>query len=113
MTETDGDQLALVRVLKAQNRALEQENQSLKGGGGGGTSGGMDGRLGKLEAQMEHVQSDLAKLAGVPVDIATIKSEMVTKEYLAGKFDGQLAKIGILVTIIATIFGAVIHLVSH
>ncbi|TZG25613.1 hypothetical protein [Sphingomonas montanisoli] len=40
---TEGtDQLALVRSLREQKSALEQENADLKRGGGGGTSGGMD-----------------------------------------------------------------------
>ena len=57
--------------------------QSLINSDGGGTSGGgMEARLAKLEAQTEHLQADMAKLASVPTDIATIKVEMVTKDYL-------------------------------
>ena len=84
------DQLALVRTLREQAHALQRENEALKGGGGGGTSDGVEARLGKLEAHMEHVQADLAKLASVPADVAGMKAEMVTKDYLNAAFDKHL-----------------------
>lgn len=109
------DQLAIVRALKEQTRTLQKENESLKGGSGDGTSGGMDGRLGKLEAQMEHVQADLGKLAGVPADLAALKVQvehLPTKDYLSEQLDKHLTKTGVIVAIIATIFGVVFKLIG-
>jgi hypothetical protein len=110
VAQNDGPSLELLQRL-----SLEQakELQRLKSAGGGGTSGdGMEPRLAKLEAQMEHVQADLAKLANVPVDIATIKGEMVTKDYLNSAFDKHLRwTLGIvgLMIAIATVINALVH----
>jgi hypothetical protein len=37
---------------------------SLKSGGGGGTSDGMEARVAKLEASVEHIQKDIAEIKG-------------------------------------------------
>jgi hypothetical protein len=39
---------------------------------------------------MQHVQADLGKLASVPADVAAMKAEMVTKDYLNNAFDKHL-----------------------
>lgn len=80
----------------------------LKGGGGGGTSGGMEARLAKLEAHVEHIQADLVKLAALPVDLATLKVQvenLPTKKDLDDKLETHLRKVGIVVAIISAIFG--------
>ncbi len=51
-------------------------------GDGHGNGGAMEPRIAKLEAHMEHVRAELAKLAAVPVDIATLKTKV---EHLPGK----------------------------
>jgi preprotein translocase subunit YajC len=60
----------------AEMRELREQLRALKEGGGNGTSGGMEARIAKLEAQMEHVRAELGKLASVPADIATVKERM-------------------------------------
>ena len=59
-------------------RALEDRLERLEtsGGNGGGTSDGMEPRLAKLEAQMEAVRADLARLALLPADVASIKERL-------------------------------------
>ena len=104
---------AKMQADSASRRGPPKTKAGLKGGGGGGTSGGgMEARLAKLEAQMEHVQSDLTKLAGVPVDIATIKGDMVTKTYLDRAFEKHLhwtlGIVGAMLTI-ATLIITFIH----
>lgn len=93
-----------LKLLQIQNMAQSEEIERLKNSSGGGTSGGgMEARLAKLEAQMEHVQSDLAKLASVPVDLAAVKAEFVTKDFLTSAFDRHLkwtlGIVGIMLTI--------------
>lgn len=68
-----------------QNRTFDEMAEAveaLKSGGGGGNSGGMEPRIAKLEAGVEHLQNDMrdAKL-----DLKTIQSEVAAvKERLAG-----------------------------
>ena len=61
---------------------LERDVADLKGAGGDGTFNGMEPRVAKLEAHMEHVRTELAKLADVPVDLAILKTKV---EHLPGK----------------------------
>jgi hypothetical protein len=63
-------------------RSAEPETPPLKGGSGDGTSGGMEARIAKLEAQMEGVRADLNKLSGVPVDLARVDERV---KHLPGK----------------------------
>lgn len=61
----------------------------LFGGGGGGTYDGMEPRVAKLEAHMEHVRADLAKLTNVPADLAELKAkvaELPTKDWIGSHF---------------------------
>jgi len=48
----------------------------LPGGGGGDNSGGVEARLAKLEASMDHVKADLGRLAGVPADLARVAERL-------------------------------------
>ena len=69
------DQIARLQrdLTEARTRLRETDDEStLQDGGGGGTFGGMEARLAKLEAHMEHVRGDLVKLADVPVQLATL-----------------------------------------
>jgi hypothetical protein len=98
----------IVEIRKGILEAVEDDQDSLNAGDGGGTSGGgMEARLAKLEAQMEHVQADLAKLASVPVDVAIIKSDMVTKDYLNSAFEKHLrwtlGIVGLMLTVATAI----------
>lgn len=73
----------------------------------GGDGGGMESRVAVLEAHMEHVRSDLAKLSGVPADLAALKEKvehLPTKDdlhKLSGSFTAKL--VGLLVAIAALI----------
>ena len=99
----------------ASRRTPAEEAASLKDGDGGGTSGGMEARLAKLEAQMEHVQADLAKLAGLPVDLAGLKVQvdnLPTKDYLKEQLESHLRKTGILFAIVGAIFGVAFKLIG-
>src|SRR4051812_18695630 len=50
-------------LLRMQNASLETKLASvLNSGGGGGTSGGMEPRIAKLEAAVEHIQKDIAEI---------------------------------------------------
>jgi hypothetical protein len=85
----------------------------LKGGEGGGTYDGMEARIAKLEAHMEHVQSDLAKLGGLPADIAGMKSDignLPTKDYLSQQFDVQFRWIIGVVTMVVAIVGLIVRM---
>ncbi|MEH3098853.1 hypothetical protein [Sphingomonas adhaesiva] len=64
----------LLRIVSVDNRVadIEATVANLRTGGGGGTSGGMEPRIAKLEAQMEAVRSDLGKLGSLPVDVARL-----------------------------------------
>ena len=46
-------------------------------GGGNGIPNDMEARVAKLEAHMEHVRSELGKLASLPADAATIKERLM------------------------------------
>lgn len=73
--------------------ALQQEVRALKEGGGGGTSGGMDGRVDRLE-------KDVADLR---VDMATVKENLrhlPSKPWMFTTLLGLLTAIGALVALI-------------
>lgn len=94
--------------LAEQRRQIEQQ---LKSSDAGGTSGGMEARIAKLEAHMEHVRDDLAKLQGIPVDVATLKSDvshLPTKGWMVGALGTSLAIIAALIA-----FAEKIHAVVH
>lgn len=61
------DQRAEIASLKRQ----------LNSRGGDGTSGGMEPRIAKLEAHMEHVRSELVKLAPLPVQIGRLEERVL------------------------------------
>lgn len=53
-----------------------QRERPLKPGGGDGTSDDMEARVAKLEAHVEHIRSELAKLSGMPTDLAVLKTRV-------------------------------------
>lgn len=57
------------------SQPIEDPDDTLKHGGGGGTSGGMEARLAKLEAHMEHVLADVSALKA---DVGKLKTDMAT-----------------------------------
>jgi hypothetical protein len=78
---------------------------SLKDGDGDGTSGGMEARIAKLEADMEHVKKSIDRLVDVPTKLAVLEERV---SHLPGK--------GFIVTAaIATIGGvtALMGLLQH
>ena len=76
---------------------LAEPELPLRGGGGGGTSGGMEPRVAKLEAHMEHVRAELSKLADLPADLATVKERLLhlpTKADMKVDVDGAIDRAG-------------------
>lgn len=69
-------------IARIERRQKEIKEMTLKSGGGGGTSDGMEARVAVLEAHVEHIRGELAKLAGVPTDVATLKERV---SHLPGK----------------------------
>ena len=63
------DELGAYRKLTQDNQRLARENQSLKQGGGGGTSGGMEGRVSRLEARFDKMVDETAEIR---VNLATL-----------------------------------------
>lgn len=55
---------------------MPQPELPLKGGGGGDNFGGMEARLAKLEASMDYVKADLARLSGVPAELARVSERL-------------------------------------
>lgn len=55
--------------------ALHIAATGLKSGDGGGNSGGMEARVAKLEAHMEHVLQDVSLMKA---DVGTLKTDMAT-----------------------------------
>ena len=89
--------LALVRKLREQNEALDREVASLKTGGGGGTSGGMEPRVAKLEAHVEHIRAEIGKLAPMPADLAAVRERLQhlpTKDEVKGAIDAATDRLG-------------------
>lgn len=65
-----------LEIVTEEYMARKLQEGALQNGSGGGTSGGMEARVAKLEAHMEHVRSDISKLADVPADLATLKERI-------------------------------------
>jgi len=80
--------------------------------GGGGTPSGMEARLAKLEAQMDHVQADLAKLSGLPVAMAEIKTRLDAlpdKDWVGAKMRNWVGG-GVAFLTLVTIAAKFVHL---
>lgn len=80
---------------------MYRQKRSLKDGNGDGTFDGMEARVAKLEAHVEHIRDDLGKLAGVPIDLATLKTRvdhLPSKGFIVTVITAGVAAIGALVT---------------
>lgn len=89
--------------------SVEQEVRVLKTGGTDGTYGGMEARVAKLEAHMEHVRSDLAKLASVPADLSEVKARinaLPDKDWVGAKMFRYLSAAGVACAIVSGLIGA-------
>jgi hypothetical protein len=67
--------------MQAENSAGPQQEPELplKGGGGGGTSGGMEGRVSRLEAYMEVTRDDLKDIKASLNSLVGTVSNLPTK----------------------------------
>lgn len=80
---------------------LTHVEEQLKSGGGSGTSDGMEVRVARLEAHMEHVVKQVDRLADIPTDLAVLKvkvNELPTKGWLV---TGLLLSLGAIAALIA------------
>lgn len=77
---------------------LNRVEQELKSGGGDGTFNGMEARVAKLEAHVEHISKSVDLLATVPTELAVIKATMATKGWLV---TGLLLSLGAIAALIA------------
>lgn len=66
---------------------LRDEQAPLRNGGGGGTSGGMEARLARLEADMDHVKRDVGDLRS---DVRVVMSGVEGLRTSAGVIDEKL-----------------------
>ena len=63
-----------------------------------GNGGDMEPRIAKLEASMDYVKAELAKLSAVPVDVATIKERLnhiPTTSEMSAAIDSAVEKMGV------------------
>ena len=100
-----------------ENRARrgEEPELPLHGGGGGGTSDGMEPRIAKLEALMEATRADLAKLASVPADLASVKERLQhisTKSEVRTEVDSIVDRAVKRVQVTVGIAGGAVALIS-
>lgn len=69
--------------MRSDDAAIDRLIEQLKSGGrnpppdlppdwGSGTPNGMEARVAKLEAHVEHIRAELAKFAPVPTDLAVL-----------------------------------------
>lgn len=65
--------LRLVDESRDELDRLLRDQARLPSGGGGGNSGDVEPRIARLEAHMEHVRAELAKLGSMPVQLAELK----------------------------------------
>lgn len=92
-------QAALTEMKSANAQRHGVDDSGLKSGDGGGTFEGMEARVAKLEADMDHVKRSLDRLADVPADLATLKertSHLPTKDYIDRRLLAMLALIAAL-----------------
>jgi len=91
--------------------SAESASGGLKGGSGDGTNGGMEARVAKLEAHMEHIREDVGRLKDVPVELAALKTKvdhLPTKGWMVTALCGALSVVAALVA-----FAEKIQLLVH
>lgn len=69
----------------------------------------MEPRIAKLEAQMEHVLSDLSKLAPLPVDVARLNERV---KHLPTK-PWMFTVLATMLGLIAAIVSAIVRFLPH
>ena len=83
----------------------EQQQARLKGGDGDGTYGGMEGRVSKLEAHMEHMREDMAEVKG---DLKTLIDSVAKLPTRSDLSSWKLQWTGLAVAAIAIVVGGII-----
>jgi ElaB/YqjD/DUF883 family membrane-anchored ribosome-binding protein len=77
VSEQSTPNLSIVDDAYLRQREAEER---LRSGGGGGTSGGMEERVAKLEATLEHAKRDISELRAdvktMSTDVATLKENV-------------------------------------
>lgn len=92
------------RAMQAQNRQLQRT--SLKDGDGSGTFDGMDGRVSRLEAHMEHVREDMRDIKGTLGQIADKLNQLPTRDDLwSWKLQWAAIGFGVMAIVIGGIIG--------
>jgi len=101
----------LMEMIRLERRALEAaaraEEAALKGGGGGGTPGGMEGRVAKLEADVDHLKrvadrmdTRLERHTELLAAIDERTKHLPTKPYIFACVGATIAAIGVIVALI-------------
>ena len=101
---------ALRKITNGRGPTIPPREPPLNPPGSGGTPDDMEARLAKLEAHMEHVQADLARLNDVPASLATLTEKVAnlpTKEELGTKLRNYLATAGVIMAIVGTAIGII------
>ncbi len=104
MTLTDN-----ISDSSGKNRSLDEmleEVASLHGGNGGGNSGGMEPRVAKLEASVEHIAADVVAMRS---DVANARERLAALEV---KVDHLPSK-GFIVTVVASALAIVAGLIGY
>lgn len=86
------------KMQEANRRGRVQQDSDLPlfGGGGDGTSGGVEARVAKLEAQVEQLRVEVGRLASLPADMAGVKSDLSSVKVSLGRFESVPSDIATL-----------------
>lgn len=112
--KAEGGSVVVMNFTRRKPAAESESHEALKGSDDGGTLPPMEGRIAKLEANMEHVRSELAKLATVPADLATVKertAHMPTKADVLVAVDTAIEKAAVKTQRTTMLVGAAITIV--
>lgn len=80
---TDPVEHTSARTLREQNESFQSELRLLRAGGGGGTLPPMEGRVSKLEAQVEYLDRTLSSIDGKLDKVNDRLMQMPTKADLS------------------------------
>ncbi|MEQ3672379.1 hypothetical protein [Pseudophaeobacter sp.] len=95
--------------MSGKNRSRDEmlaDLASLPGGSGGGNSGGMEPRVAKLEASVEHIAADVVAMRS---DVANARERLAALEV---KVDHLPTK-GFIVTVVAAALAVVAGLIGY